>query len=139
MRDLGHHKKTAQGLHNLTTQKVRRSKGPRTAGPSDMSLGCGIEALTHRRELVRPRWIDIGEWEPQAPAALLDSFVDLSSSSSSSSSICRPGHRRYGARYAALPRLVMPTAMLGIVIPKRKIHLGGRPTMLPLAALADRP
>ncbi|KAK3402589.1 hypothetical protein B0T20DRAFT_3523 [Sordaria brevicollis] len=49
-----------------------------------------------------------GEWEPQAPAVLLDPFVDLSLSlSSSTSSICRPGHRRYGAPICglALPRV----------------------------------
>lgn len=48
---------------------------------------------------------------PQAPAVLLDPFVDLLS-------ICRPGHRRAGGRHAASRRLVLPAhaAMPGIVI-----------------------
>lgn len=52
-----------RGCTTAPPKKVRRSKNPRTAGPSDMSLGwMEKETRTHRRELVRPRRIDVGEW-----------------------------------------------------------------------------
>lgn len=56
--------------------------------------------------------------EPQAPAVLLDPFVDLSS-------ICRPDHRRDGAQYAALPRLVLRVLMSGIITKGKNLPWDG--------------
>ena len=78
----GPSQKDSTGVAQPHQQKVRRSKRPRTAGPSDMSLGWkrGPDTQTGACPTQMDRWWGM---EPQAPAMLLDPFVDLSS-------ICRP-------------------------------------------------